>query len=161
MIGYSHDDGGRFWSGRIFKAEGDCVARALSILTRRSYRDVSRRLADANAAAGLEPTADKGILRDIEHRVFVEHGLVQVIQPKGPKLTWTGAYLRYGDCIVATKEHVAAIRGGKVRDTFDSRRTARGTERKALHIYVKADAKGLPPECPSGWEKLGRWIRAR
>lgn len=161
MIGYRYDDGGRFWSGKFFKSNGDCAARALSILTGTRYREVFSRLADANALVGLEPTADKGIVRFVESAVFEEFGLVRVKLPAGPKPTWTEAYLRYGDCIVATRGHVAAIRGGKVRDAFDSRRTTGGKERKAMYIWVRADEEGRPPEEPSGTERFGRWLLAR
>ena len=161
MIGFRYDDGGRFWSGRFRKANGDCVPRALSILTGRRYREVLRQLEDANAAVGLEATAERGIIRFVESLVYQEFGLVRVSMPRGPKPTWTEAYLRYGDCIVATRNHVAAIKGGKVRDTFDSRWTSGKKERKAMYVWVKADEEGKPPAEPTNWERVGRRLLAR
>ena len=161
MIGYRYDDGGRFWSGRFRKAEGDCVARALSILTRKRYREVLRHLEDANATVGSEPTAERGIVRFVESQVYEEFGLMRVKFPRGPKPTWTEAYIRYGDCIVATRDHVAAIRGGKVRDTFDSRWTTKRKERKATYAWVIPTEDGSVPADPTFRQELARRWSAR
>ena len=127
MIGFVWDDGGRAESGRKGKA-GDCVCRALAILTARPYRECYQALADANKAdprgkgAGRgKRTAQQGIMPKVRDKVFREFGLVKVKLPKGRRPTYTEAWEEYGDCIVTTTKHSCAIVDGALRDTFDGR----------------------------------------
>lgn len=160
-IGYRYDDGGRAASGRKGSA-GDCVARALAILTGRPYDECYRRLADANADFEGRSRSRKirkhgrsarnGVHKRAGRKVFSEFGLVQVKIPPGPRPTFTEAHRIHGDCIVSTTRHVCAIVGDELRDTFDGRmagwfRPVEGTgggitewvetERKAMSIWIR------------------------
>lgn len=143
MIGYVPDDGGRKAAGYSGKA-GDCVARALAIVldARDEYRALYRELADGEAAIGKPRSARNGVSKKVYPKVFARHGLAKVKLPSGGRPTYSEAYERYGDCIVSTARHVAAITGGALRDTFDGRtyewRDEGTRERKAMSVWVKA-----------------------
>ena len=119
-LGFIPDDGGRKAAGYPEDA-GDCVTRALAILTGRDYKLLFRRLADSNAAFGEARRADKGVVKPAYEKIFAWYGLFRVRLPKGPRPTYAEAHARYGDCIVSTVAHVCALKGGALRDTFDGR----------------------------------------
>ena len=142
---YEYDDGGRAAAGYKGYA-GDCVCRALTILEAGDYRANYRELAAGEAAAGHARSARNGISIKVYPKVFAAHGLVKVKLPPGPKPTYAEAHRRYGDCIVTTARHVACLKGGALRDTFDGRTYiwADGyageevRERKAAAVWVRA-----------------------
>ena len=114
MIGYVYGDGGR-WEAGFKGSAGDCVTRALAILTGRPYRERYRALANANARAGGKRSARNGIRKGAEAEVFQACGLVKVALGKGPRPTYSEAYQQYGDCIVSTTRHLAALVDGAPR----------------------------------------------
>ena len=121
MLGYQFDDGGRADAGYKGKA-GDCVVRALCILTGADYRAVYRECAHAQGVLGDERgTPRNGVQNPVRDFLFREHGLVKVKIGRGVKPTWAEAYEAHGDCIVKTRKHVAAIVDGALRDTHDWR----------------------------------------
>lgn len=142
MIGYEYDDGGRKENG--FKGDtGDCVPRAIAILLRATgygtalacYRDAYNCMAQAMkdngyAASGnayatrTRKTAKKSgqkSSRDVQRVVIEGFGFVNVKLPAGARPTYTEAFERYGNCIVSTRKHMAAVVDGNLRDLFDGR----------------------------------------
>lgn len=157
LIGYACDDGGRSDAG--FRGDtGDCAVRAIAILTRTPYAVVYRRMAACMRAAGyaasgnayrqrprhgLKPAISARNLQDLVKTSF---GLSRVMLPRGPRPTYSEAWVLHGDCIVGTAKHVCAIVDGDLRDTFDGRfydaRLYGGpanAERKAQSIWVLAE----------------------
>ena len=155
-LGYEYHDGGRRNAGYKGSA-GDCVVRAISIITGTPYKTVYTDMAAAMKANGYRNsgdanTVDRGIkrtrgmkkVRDVQNSVKVQYGLERVKIPKGPRPTYAEAYDRYGNCIVGTVKHVSAIVDGVLLDTFDSRtyrmKDADGNinthERKAQNIFI-------------------------
>ena len=166
MIGYRYHDGGRATPG--FKGDtGDCAIRALAILTGIFYADVYRRMAicmkrAGNAASGsaycqrprggLNSTVSP---RAVQNLVKASYGLRRIKLAPGPRPTWTEAWTLYGDCLVDTARHVAAMVGGNLRDTFHGRlydgRDYGGTvadERKAQSIWVPRSPNGTAAAIP-------------
>lgn len=149
MVGFVEDDGGRKVAGYKGRA-GDCVTRAFCILTGQDYRTAYRELANANAKYGRkrERSARNGVNKAAYERVFKAAGLVKVKLPRGPRPTYSEAHARYGDCLVSTTRHIAAIVGGNYRDTFDDRTykwrneydEVEIRERKAQSVWVKQTA---------------------
>ena len=120
MIGFVHDDGGRSAAGFRGQA-GDCVARALALVTRRPYLECYRALADAERAAGRPRSARNGVHRHVYEPVFAAFGLRNERLGSGPKPTWSQAHERFGDCIVKTRRHVAGLIDNALHDTADRR----------------------------------------
>ena len=139
VIGYVHNDGGR---SRTRKGKGnDCVVRALSILTGVDYEECYKAVNSLNKSRYGKGIAVRGTEKSVTDTVFKAFGLKKVSRPKGEKwLTYTEAYEQYGNCIVRTRKHVAAIVGGDLHDTFDGRRyvweDGEIRERKASTIWV-------------------------
>ena len=59
--------------------------------------------------------------RDVQTKVMEEFGLKKVKLPTGVKPTYTEAHNNYGNCVVSTNKHFAALKNGALRDTFDDR----------------------------------------
>lgn len=153
MIGYAYDDGGRAASGRKGSA-GDCTVRALCILRCLSYPEAYSALARANADYEAKArsklrsrggrSARNGVWKHPMAKVYEDFGLEKIKLPRGPRMTFTEAHARYGDCIVSTTKHVCAITGGLLRDTEDCRTyefedmsgLIETRERKAMSIWV-------------------------
>ena len=131
LVGYAFDDGGRKAAGYKGKSAGDCVTRACSILLGDSYAspgtrysEVYREMAHANSKVKRghgRRTARDGVYKLAYDKVFAAYGFVKIKLPKGPRPTYGEAYERYGDCIVSTANHLAAIVNGEYRDTYDDR----------------------------------------
>ena len=165
MIDYRYDDGGREAAGYRDRT-GDCVVRAIAICAREDYRAVYLTMAEhmkrngyaasGNAYATRERSRkaprSKGQIaaRRVQDRVLEVYGYRKVRLPAGARPTFTEAHRRYGDCIVGTTKHVAAVVNGALRDTFDGRtyewaepRTESGVEtreRKAQSVWVRRQA---------------------
>ena len=141
MIDYVPDDGGRATAGYKGTA-GDCVARALVILTGGDYKQIYRDLAQANKVkAGRPRSARNGVSKKAYESVFRDYGLVKVQLPEGPRPTLSEAHRLYGDCIVTTARHMAAMINGALRDTSDVRTYEwedDTRERKAQGVWVLA-----------------------
>ena len=163
-LGFQPGDGGRAASGRRGTA-GDCVTRAASLLLGRQagldlddqttgdwgalYDGTYRQLAAANKASPTAPKGGRRSARDGLHRavydpVFTgEFGFVKVKLEAGPRPTWEQAHDRFGDCVVSTAKHIAALIDGALRDLFDGRTydwpnedgVLETRERKAQAVY--------------------------
>ena len=160
MIGYRYDDGGRAAAG--FKGHtGDCVVRAIAILTGIPYLDVYRRMAAAMKQAGYSASGDgyrqrprealkpRLPVRKIQNFVKTSYGLRRVNLGLGSRPTYTETWRLHGDCLAGTAKHISAIVDHTLRDTFDSRvydgRLYGGTasdERKAQSIWLPAELHG-------------------
>ena len=147
MVDFIYDDGGRKAAG--FKGEArDCVTRATAILTGRNYREVYKMMARAEQKVTGKRSARNGISKKASPKVFAELGIVKVKLPKGAKPTYSEAHILYGDCIVSSTRHLAAVTKGYLRDTFDGRTyewpneygDIEVRERKAMSVWVMADA---------------------
>ena len=149
-IGFEYNDGGRGAAGYRGTA-GDCVARATAILTGLPYRDVYKMLAEANSKYSRKRpgvrSARNGVDKNAYTKVFADLGLKKIKLPRGPRPTYTEAYYTYGDCIVSTTKHLAAIVDGKLRDTHDERTylwddfvSTVERERKAASIWVMEES---------------------
>ena len=120
-LDYHYCDGGREAAGYKGNKVGDCVTRAATILSGRPYREVYNLMAQANKPYSGARSARNGIYKQAYVKVFKELNIVKVKLPAGPKPTWYEAYMNYGDCIVTTTRHLAAITKGALRDTYDRR----------------------------------------
>lgn len=120
MIGYRYNDGGREAAGFQGTA-GDCVTRALAILTGADYRQVYDVMAHGNAAAGREESGNYGVPDKVWRPVFERLQLAKVVRRAGSYPTYSEAYERWGDCIVATKHHLCCLKDGALQDIFDGR----------------------------------------
>lgn len=116
--GFYWDDGGRSASGYVGLA-GDCVPRAISIVTGLAYRDVYAALyreTSMSPRQGVPVFAYSAYLR--------ERGWIHHASTGSPV---DGAWLPTALCIVECKTerqthgHVAAIADGRLRDTWDVR----------------------------------------
>ena len=158
MIGYRYDDGGRAAAGYRGKT-GDCVVRAIAICARQDYRSVYLTMAEHMKANGYAASGNayatrernrkvprhKGQLtaRRVQDRVLEAYGFGKVRLPSGERPTYTEVHRRYGDCIVGTTKHMAAIVDGALRDTFDGRTyewDAETRKRRAQSVWVRSQA---------------------
>ena len=155
MIGYVYDDGGRSDTGRKGHT-GDCLVRAVSIVSGESYEDVYNTVSSMMNDFGYgksgnayyngrknrskkrprgKPSAAKVQLKVLDHYGFKKVSLDKT------KPTYTEAYDMFGDCIVTTTKHFAALSGGNLRDTFDGRtyvwEDGEEKERKARSVFIR------------------------
>ena len=154
MIDYIFDDGGRAAAG--YRGDtGDCVVRAIAIAGAVPYRHAYDAMAEAMAEHGYSRSGNAYILseqrrkaprrrgqrkaRDVQRLVVEEFGFQPVQFTRGPRPTYTEAHAEHGTCIVKTTKHVAALRDGALRDTFDGRTYTYDEiagERKAMTIWI-------------------------
>ena len=144
-LGYTYNDGGRDAAG--FKGEArDCVARAIAIFTGRDYREVYRHVAAFERRYGKRGvrSARNGVCSKARERAMAHFGLTKIKLPPGPCPTYAQAHEAYGDCIVSTNGHIAALVNGALQDTFDGRTyewedcgPVVTKERKARSVWIK------------------------
>ena len=149
-IGYEFDDGGRVAAG--YKGStGDCVTRALAILTEHPYKECYQALADAhgetkqrrgkNKGKKQPRSAANGVSKTAYAKVFKEFGLIRVPWKKGERPTYTTAFFEYGNCIVSTARHVCCLRDGDLRDTFDGRTYEWFPNEPGLSGYIEIEVR--------------------
>ena len=156
MIGYYFNDGGRRAAGYKGLNASDCFVRALAIASGKPYKEVYRLVANTFAEHGY-PRSGNAVYRTYEARrnakywkkrtpyiqvrdiIFEQMGFRKIKLHRGPRPTWSQAYWWYGDCIVKTRRHLAAIKKGMLQDTWDGRLYRSGeyyVERKATSVWV-------------------------
>lgn len=143
-LGYQYNDGGRAAAGYKGKA-GDCVARALAILTGHDYQEVYKTVGKFEQRYGRKRSARNGVSKKAIAKAYADAGLVKIKLPGGPRPTFAEAWDRYGDCIVSTTHHVAAVTAGALQDTDDCRTyewddgsgDVETRERKAMSIWIR------------------------
>ena len=140
MIGFAFDDGGRAAAGYKGRT-GDCVIRAIAIATGQEYKAVYKQFAALNKTRYGKATGRDGVSPKDFVPALKELGFERVPNRRGkPLLTFAEAYEEYGDCLVSTTRHLAAIVDGHLRDTGDHRMywwEGELRERKARTIYRK------------------------
>ena len=158
MIDYRYDDGGRAAAGYRGKT-GDCVVRAIAICAREVYRAVYVTMAGHMKRNGYAASGNAYATRErnrkaprrrgqltakrVQDQVLGAYGFRKISLPAGERPTFTEAYHRFGDCVVGTTKHVAAIVDGALRDTFDGRTyewDIETRERKAQSVWVRPRA---------------------
>ena len=158
MIDYRYDDGGRAAAGYRGKS-GDCVVRAIAICASEDYRAVYATMAEQMKRNGYAASGNayatreryrkaprrRGLLkaRRVQDRVLEAYGFQKVRLPAEERPTFTEAHHRFGDCVVGTTKHVAAIVDGALRDVFDGRTYEwdyETRERKAQSVWVVRQA---------------------
>ena len=158
MIAYRYDDGGRAAAGFRGKT-GDCVVRAIAICAGEDYPSVYETMAEHMKANGYAASGNAYATRErkrktprrrgelsarrVQDRVLEAYGFGKARLPAGERPTFTEAHRRYGDCIVGTTKHLAAIVNGALRDTFDGRIYQwdfETRERKAQSVWVRLPA---------------------
>lgn len=140
IVRWIYDDGGRKRAGFRGEAPGDCVTRAIAIVTERPYRDVyrevntmattverhvrSRKTALA-VATGRGSSARLGVLKPTTHALMALN-LMEWVPTMGIgtgcRVHLRAEELPAGRIICAVSKHVVAVIDGIVYDTHDSTR---------------------------------------
>ena len=132
IVGYIEDDGGRAAAGYSGHT-GDCVVRAIAILTGQKYAEIYALMTRAMKQAGYRASGDgyrqtarpgfkpRLSARQVQNLVKHAYGLHRIPLGPGPKPTYTQAWILHGNCLVGTTKHVSAIVDAALRDTFDHR----------------------------------------
>ena len=129
-IGFDYHDGGRAPAGHRWAA-GDCVSRSLAIQTATPYQQVYSDLQQAQHNYRGSTKISEGMAPDAYREAYESYGLHMATLERNTHITYTDAYRKYGNCIVATPGHVATIKDGILFDTVDPRRLRRdGTEKE-------------------------------
>jgi len=159
-LDYQFDDGGRAAAG--FKARAaDCVARAVSIASERSYREVYDILASGNREQRVTKhslhkgargkTASHGIWtqRKWFKDYMVSLGFVwtpTMLIGQGCKVHLLKGELPMGRLVVAVSKHYTTVIDGVIHDTYDPSRAT---------IYVENGVKRMTHRCVYGyWRKV-------
>ena len=135
---------------------GDCLARAIVIATIGDYKTVYKHIAQTMKKHGYPASADfytigkkkrgKRSPRQLQDDILIDYGFHKVSLGRGTRPTYTEAHLEFGNCIVTTTKHFAALVDGAVRDTFDERtydwwdderEVLELRERKARSIWIR------------------------
>lgn len=175
-FGFVESDGGAASAGWTGKRRGDCVTRALALVTRPDgydegvwYQHCYDALAEATANSKVgsskksgRRTAVGGVSRKVSRPVYEAFGLVKAKLPAGPRPTFAEAHAVYGRCAVGTRGHIACVVDGALHDTADCRTyewevTDEAAEnygemetrdRKAQSVWVPVGQPPMPsPEC--------------
>lgn len=135
MSKWIYNDGGRAQAG--FKGEaGDCVARAISIVTGRDYREIYNELAERQVEVNGVRSARNGISKDVRKAYLKELGFEWVPTMRvgqGTTVHLRADELPKGRLIVSVSKHVVAVIDGVIHDTHDPSRG--GT--RAVYGYHK------------------------
>lgn len=116
---FVYDDGGRASAG--FRGEtGDCVVRAITIVSRLPYREVYETIRDRSPVSPR-----RGVPRKTYDPYLVELGFVWTPVMKlgsGCVMHLNEDELPAGDLIVRLSRHFTAVINGAIHDTFDPSR---------------------------------------
>ena len=123
VLGYKYNDGGRKDAG--FKGDtGDCVTRAISIVTRLDYRDVYDELnrLTREMTGGLYRSVRDGCTTPVTHRFLTEQGYTLSLRSR----EYLGETYTYQDEVIAVMaRHWCAVIDDVVQDTWDCRTSKR------------------------------------
>lgn len=135
MTTWIYNDGGRAEAG--FKGEaGDCVTRAVAIVTERPYADVYRELSQFMKDNGQAKSARNGIPTPIMKAFMKNQGFewtATMTIGSGTKVHLRADELPHGKIIARVTRHVCAVIDGIIHDTHDPSRG--GT--RAVYGYWK------------------------
>ena len=101
-------------------------------------------MAKGEWAIGNKRTVRGGVTKVVSEPIFQQLGLRKLKLPKGPRPTFTEAYLLYGDCLVSTVRHLAAVVDGALQDIWDGRTycwEGLVCERKAQSVWVPVEVR--------------------
>ena len=135
---WRYDDGGRSAAG--FRGDaGDCVTRALAIVTGEPYLDVYRQLAEREQARGRPRSARNGILRAdyqawLESRGFSWRATMAI--GSGCKVHLRADELPSGAIVARLSGHLCAVVDGVIHDTHDP---SRGGTRCVYGYFARHD----------------------
>lgn len=134
---FNYNDGGREAAGYKGKA-GDCVCRAIAIITGKPYQEVYDALADGNAnqrqakhngrkSSIGSRTARNGIMTNRKwfDNYMVQNGFVwtpTMLIGQGCKVHLRADELPKGRLVVSVSRHMVAVIDGVVNDTYDCTR---------------------------------------
>jgi hypothetical protein len=112
----TYNDGGRRDAGFKYPAEGDCVVRALSILSERGYMAVYNAMIKliARERGGARSVVDNGIYAKTYTKFLNEIGASKFKRVK----QWQDIP-REGKYFVITASHAVAYVNGVIHDVFD------------------------------------------
>ena len=121
LLGFAWDDGGRAAAG-FRGSSGDCVVRAVTILTGRWYSGVRQTVREIMEEQGVwEGNLRDGVPNDVWPTVLRHYRFQRVRRPRGPWPTYTAVSRLHHAALVTSREHVSAILDGFLRDTHDWR----------------------------------------
>ena len=135
MIKFIENDGGRSAAG-YRGYTGDCVCRAIAIVTGKPYKEIYGLIADTAAELGYPKSANMALVNRARKEQYLQSGkrgkcidlvvlerlgFQKIKLPKGPRPTYTEAHETYGDCLATTQRHMVALKDGALQDTFDGR----------------------------------------
>lgn len=150
FIGYQYNDGGRADAGYKGKT-GDCLTRAIAITLGLPYKEVYKRVSEMMGSAGYAKSGNaytsygkkrrgQRSAKKVQFDVLESFGFRKADLGGGARPTYTEASEEYGDCIVTTTKHFAALKDGMLQDTFDGREydwpDLGRCERKAMSVWV-------------------------
>ena len=142
MVGFIRNDGGRKEAG--YKGTtGDCVVRAVAIMSGRGYRECYDACASANKLFSRSPKASKSARNGVSDAawqyVLTYLGFADTGVKASDEMSITEAYNRYGDSIVEIPRHLIAVKDGYVVDAWDSRFVRRSQRSQGIvHPVVTA-----------------------
>ena len=164
MIGFVECDGGRDAAG--YKDQLDCLIRSVAVHLGHGDSDGSTYLKVRLEAIAVTKELNKKARKRLDSfrdwrvlpKLLSALGFTKVKLPKGPKPTWSEAHQRHGNCIVTTNGHVAALKDGRLHDTWDGRTYTymddQGFEhthqRKAASVWVAPGATEARVEAKAG-----------
>lgn len=134
MTQFVYNDGGRSESGFKGKA-GDCVCRAISIITEKPYEEVYRSLAEGNFTQRKSSRDKRQRSRSADHGIIIQRkwfkdymkelGFTWVPTMKigqGCKVHLRSDELPEGRIVVNVSKHLTAMIDGVIHDTHDPSR---------------------------------------
>ena len=158
MIEFTYNDGGRSAAG--FKGStGDCVTRAIVIVTGKPYMEVyntlnelsdsyNQRLRPRKTKSGIRMRrrsgARTGVSKDIYHKYLLSLGMKwtpTMFIGQGCKVHLRAEELPAGKLIVCVSKHLTAVIDGIVNDTFNPAREVHETGYKDGEFYSKINGR--------------------
>ena len=147
MLDWIVDDAGRAGSATP-NARGDCLTRAIAVITGIPYDEVAGFVAaicaehgmaethDFEAGAGFEAMGLPPGCDNIGHHVLECFGFKRWT-PSADGAPVSKAHQAFGKCVIEFYGHVAAAQGGAIHDTWDSRQCQwrEGCEARALAVW--------------------------
>jgi len=136
MVAYAYNDGGRAAAGYKGIA-GDCVVRALAIVTERPYKEVYATVQEFCKKHG-KGSARTGVPKEVTRALAEHYGLKWVpVMRVGSGVTMhvSADELPSGRLMLKLSRHVVACIDGVIHDTYDASRDGR----RAVYGYWVMD----------------------
>ena len=127
---YQFNDGGRVEAGFKGKA-GDCVVRAVAIVTGSDYKTMYNRMASASKERGEAKSARDGVHKSIYEAILKEFGFVWQSAPKFVGRKARTYDMPKGAVVARQAHHLVAVIDGVAHDSWDS------TDKMVYGYYAK------------------------